>query len=88
MLAGRAKETPPDANKMLADGTVKISHVPLQGRLSRLYNLSRLFEAPRCPRWTYDVFSVSWAREFCLKNQSASPAGAVVTGGQLAQQPG
>ena len=73
---------------MLADGTVKILASPLQGQLSRLYNLSRPFEAPRCPQWTCDVFSVSWARGFCLKNPSASPAGAVVTGGQLAQQPG
>jgi len=76
---------------MLADGTVaaaplrRFRHVPLQGQLSRLYNLSRPFEGLSLPQWTCDVFSVSWARELRLRNPSASRAGAVVTGGQLAQ---
>ena len=90
MLAVRAKER----RRMLVKCLPTARSLPLHHEdfgMSRFKDRCRdctifpaRLKASRCPQWTCDVFSVSWARDLRLGNRPRR-AGAAVTGGQLAQ---
>src|SRR5580704_15370679 len=92
MLAARAKERRRIAGKMPAGGmaavrsATKISACPAsRAAVEIVQSLPPLLKTSRCPQWTCDVFSVSWATssatEFHLRN--LLPARVVVTDDQL-----
>jgi hypothetical protein len=63
----------------------RFRHVPLQGQLARLYNLSRRFEAVSLSSMDLRRLRLMGDRVPVEGTSSALPAGAVVTGGQTLQ---
>ncbi len=63
----------------------RFQHVPLQGQLARLYNLSRRFEGVSLSSMDLRRLRLMGDRVPLEGTASALPAGAVVTGGQTLQ---
>src|ERR1700737_1464618 len=63
----------------------RFQHVPLQGQLARLYNLSRRFEGVSLSSMDLRRLPLMGDRVPLEGTSAALPAGAVVTGGQTLQ---